>query len=364
MEKRIFNFSSGPAVLPLPVLEEAQRNLVALPGIGMSVMEISHRSKTADEIFATTDANIRKLLNLPENYKILFLQGGASMQFSMVPMNLLRGEGASADYILTGSWGEKAIKEAKKEGGAKVAWSGKGDNFVRVPSQSELTLDPKAAYAHFTSNETIQGVQFQTEPDTGQVPLICDASSDIFSRPIDIGRYGLIYAGAQKNAGPAGLTLVIIREDLVARSAENLHSTLSYRVHAENNSVYNTPPVFAIYINMLVTKWLLEEIGGIEKMAAINQRKAEMLYRAIDASEGFYKGHAHPESRSVMNVTWRLPNEELEKEFVGEAKKRGLDGLKGHRSVGGMRASIYNAMPVEGVESLHDFMVEFRTRRV
>ena len=363
METRIFNFSAGPAVLPVKALEEAQRNLVALPGVGMSIMEISHRSKPADEVFAATDANLRKLLGLPSHYKVLFLQGGASMQFSMVPMNLLRGEGKSADYILTGSWGDKAIKEAKKEGSTHVAWTGKADNYVRVPNNSELDLDPKAVFVHYTSNETIQGVEFQSEPETGDVPLVCDASSDILSRPIQVEKHGLIYAGAQKNVGPAGLTLVIIREDMIERCGENLPSTLSYRVHAENNSVYNTPPVFAIYMTMLVTKWLLEDIGGLSKMEEINRRKAGLLYDAIDSSGGFYRPHAQKECRSIMNVTWRLPSEDLEKDFVSEAKKQGMDGLKGHRSVGGIRASIYNAMPEEGVRVLRDFMLDFQKRR-
>jgi phosphoserine aminotransferase len=363
MDKRIYNFSAGPAVLPEAALEEAQKNLLALPGVGMSVMEISHRSKAADEIFATADANWRQLLGLSEQYKILWLQGGASLQFSMVPMNLLRGEGKSADYILTGSWGDKAVKEAKKEGTTRVVWTGKEGNYVRVPTQSELNLDPGASYVHFTSNETIQGVQFQKEPETGSVPLVCDASSDILSRPIDIAKYGLIYAGAQKNAGPAGLTIVIIREDLVQQCLEGLPSMLSYRVQVENNSVYNTPSVFAIYITMLVTKWLLEEIGGLKKMEEINRRKSQLLYDAIDQSGGFYRPHAQADCRSIMNVTWRLPNEDLEKEFVAEAKKNGMDGLKGHRSVGGIRASIYNAMPEKGVASLRDFMKDFQARK-
>ncbi len=363
MENRIFNFSAGPAILPVKALEEAQRDLVALPGVGMSIMEISHRSKPADEVFAAADANLRTLLGLPSHYKILFLQGGASLQFSMVPMNLLRGEGKSADYILTGSWGDKAIKEAKKEGSPRVAWTGKADNYVRVPNNSELDLNPQAVYVHYTSNETIQGVEFPSEPETGGVPLVCDASSDILSHPINIEKYGLIYAGAQKNAGPAGLTLVIIREDMVERCAENLGSVLSYRIHAENKSLYNTPPVFAIYMTLLVTKWLIEDIGGLAKMEELNRRKAGLLYEAIDASSGFYRPHAQKDCRSIMNVTWRLPSEDLEKDFVSEAKKQGLDGLKGHRSVGGIRASIYNAMPEAGVSALRDFMTDFQKRR-
>jgi phosphoserine aminotransferase len=278
----------------------------------------------------------------------------------MVPINFLRGTGKPADYILTGSWGEKAIQEAAREGSAQVAWNGKAENHVRAPQQEELDLDPNAAYAHFTSNETIQGVEFPSEPDTGTVPLICDGSSDFLSRPIAVERYGLIYAGAQKNAGPAGVTIVIIRDDLLERVPDNLPAMLDYRLQAKNKSLYNTPPAFAIYIVMLVTRWLLEQIGGLEKMAALNREKAALLYDAIDRSEGFYRGHARPDSRSMMNVTWRLPSEELEKEFVKQAQPLGLYELKGHRSVGGIRASIYNAMPPEGVSALRDFMLEFQ----
>ncbi len=359
MEKPVYNFAAGPATLPRPVLEETQRDLVSLPNVGMSVLEISHRSKWFDEIIETAEGNLRRLLNIPDAYKILFLQGGASLQFSMVPINFLRGTDRSADYIVTGTWGEKALAEAKREGPVRVVWNGKSENYVRAPQPTELDLDPKAAYVHFTSNETIQGVEFQTEIDTGGVPLICDVSSDFLSRPISVDRYALIYAGAQKNAGPAGLTVVIIRDDMLAKVPDNMHVMLDYRLQAKNKSLYNTPPVFAIYVTMLVTRWLVEEIGGLDKMAALNRQKARLLYDVIDQSDGFYRGHAHPESRSLMNVTWRLPSEELEKEFVKQAQARGLYELKGHRSVGGIRASIYNAMPLEGVEALRDFMLEF-----
>jgi len=324
------------------------------------VLEMSHRSKWFDEIIETAESNLRGLLSIPDNHRVLFLQGGASLQFSMVPMNLLRGAGKSADYILTGSWSEKAMKEAQREGAVRVVWTGKAENFTRVPQQTELDLDSNAAYVHFTSNETIQGVEFQIEPHVGDVPLICDASSDLLSRPIPVNRYALIYAGAQKNAGPAGLTIVIIRDDLLDRVPDNLHTMLDYRLQAKNKSLYNTPPVFAIYITMLVTRWLLEEIGGLEHMAAINRQKAQLLYDAIDQSNGFYRSHARTDSRSMMNVTWRLPNESLEQEFVMRAEANGLYELKGHRSVGGIRASIYNAMPLEGVQALREFMVEFK----
>ncbi|MBI5094358.1 MAG: 3-phosphoserine/phosphohydroxythreonine transaminase [Candidatus Hydrogenedentes bacterium] len=363
MDTRVHNFSAGPAALPLPVLEQAQRELVSLPGLGMSVMEISHRGKVFTEIIESAKATLRALLRLPDNYKILFLQGGASMQFSMVPMNLLRGTGKPADYILTGVWGSKAIKEAQKEGTARTAWTGKGDGFVRVPKKSELDLDPNAAYVHFTSNETIEGVEFFAEPETGAIPLVCDASSDFLARPIPVEKYGLIYAGAQKNVGPSGLVVVIIRDDLVERVPAGLPSMLDYRVAVENDSLYNTPPTFGIYMVNLVAKWLQDTVGGLGKMEIINRKKAELLYAEIDRSGGFYKGHAAPESRSIMNVTFRLPDEALEKEFVKQAEAHGLSQLKGHRSVGGIRASIYNAIPVESVEALVAFMAEFRKGR-
>jgi phosphoserine aminotransferase len=359
--KRVWNFSAGPGVLPVSVLEEAQRDLIALPGAGMSVLEMSHRSQWFDQILEETEANLRALLSIPSHYRVLFLQGGASLQFSMVAMNFLRGK--SADYILTGAWGEKAIKEAKREGTVRVIWDGAAGNYSRMPDPNELRFDPGAAYLYFTSNETIQGVQFPYTPETGSVPLICDSSSDFMSRPIPIEKYAMIFAGAQKNAGPAGATLVIIRDDMLERVPDNMHSMLDYRLQAKNNSVYNTPPTFSIYIVMLVTRWLLNKVGGLAKMAEINRQKANLLYEAIDSSNGFYRGHAHPGSRSFMNVTWRLPNEELEAEFAKGAQERDLLELKGHRSVGGMRASIYNAMPLEGVQTLRAYMDEFRNVR-
>jgi phosphoserine aminotransferase len=379
MTERIYNFSAGPAVLPLPVLEEAQRDLIALPGVGMSVLEISHRSKAFDEVIQGCEADIRKLAGVPENYHVLFLQGGASMQFSMVPMNLMGGsppyykESGSwqnltrtqvperlpgkADYVVTGSWSKKAIKEAQKVGQVNIAASTESENFTRVPRQDELKLDPEAAYVHITTNETIHGVEWKYDPETGDVPLVTDASSDIFGRPINVGKYALIYAGAQKNLAPAGVTLVFIRDDVLARSPQGMHTMLDYNTHAKNKSLYNTPPVFAIYIMRLVMKWLIEQ-GGLEAAERRNEEKAKLLYDVIDSSD-FYRGHAVPNDRSLMNVTFRLPSEDLEKQFVSEATKAGLDGLKGHRSVGGCRASIYNAFPKEGVEALVSFMKEF-----
>jgi phosphoserine aminotransferase len=353
---RIFNFSAGPAVMPLPVLEEAQRDLVTLPGVGMSVMEISHRSKTFEGILARAIADLRALAGIGADYRILMLQGGASLQFSMVPMNLL-GAGQTADYIDTGSWADKAIKEARRVGTVNVAGSTKADGYARIPAPHELTLTTGAAYAHITTNNTIEGTQWRTPPDVGDAPLAADASSDIFSRPLDVSRFGLIYAGAQKNLGPSGVTLVIIREDLLARSPVGLPAMLSYKVQAENNSLYNTPPTFGIYLLGLTMKWL-QSLGGLAGIAALNERKAGKLYDEIDRT-GFYRGTAQKDSRSLMNVTFRLPSEALEQQFDTGATAAGLDGLKGHRSVGGMRASIYNAFPEEGVDALIQFMREF-----
>jgi phosphoserine aminotransferase len=358
MHERVFNFSAGPAVLPLSVLERSQKDLVSFPGAGMSVLEMSHRSAPFDKIIKEAEADLRTLLGIPETYKVLFLQGGASLQFSMVPMNLLL-KGKSADYILTGSWSQLALKEAKKLGDTRVAATTEDTNFNRIPAQDELKTDSSAAYAHFTSNNTIYGTQWKTEPDVGSVPLVCDASSDILSRPLEVSKYGLIYAGAQKNAGPAGVTIVIIRDDLIERVPAGLPSLLDYRLIAEKESLYNTPPCFAIYIAGLVFKWLLDEVGGLAEIQRRNEEKAGILYDAIDSSSDFYRGHAEPGSRSQMNVTFRLPSEELEKRFAKESTAAGLDGLKGHRSVGGIRASIYNAFPREGVLKLVEFMKDF-----
>lgn len=343
-------------MLPLPVLEEAQRDLLSLPGVGMSVMEISHRSKPFDAILASAEADMRELAGIPANYRVLFLQGGASTQFSMVPMNLLT-PGGTADYILTGDWGKKALKEAKKVGTTHVSASTEASNFDHIPAQNVLSLTPGAAYVHMTSNNTIHGTEWHHVPDVGDAPLVCDTSSNMFSRPIDVSRYGLIYAGAQKNLGPSGVTVVIIREDLLARSAESLPTMLNYKVHAENDSRYNTPPAFGIYILGLVLKWL-KGVGGLDAIEAINVRKANALYAELDRSD-FWRPHARNDSRSRMNVTFRLPSEELETRFAKAATSAGFDGLKGHRSVGGMRASIYNAFPEEGITALVQFMQEF-----
>ncbi len=357
--ERVFNFGAGPAVLPEPALEEAQRDLRALPAVGMSVLEISHRSQTFGEIIETTAASIRTLAGVPDDYHVLFLQGGATLQFSMVPLNLLPPDG-SADYVLTGVWAKKAATEAEQFGSVRVAASTEQDSFTRVPDPSELDLARDAAYVHITSNNTICGTQWRQMPDVGAAPLVVDASSDIFSRPINIAGHGLVYAGAQKNLGAAGVTLVIVRDDLMrqpptARGA--VPTMMRYATYADSGSLHNTPPVFAIYLVGLVMKWLLAN-GGLPAMAQRNERKAKTLYSAIDRT-GFYRGTARIDSRSLMNVTFRLPSAELEARFAKDAGDAGLAGLKGHRSVGGLRASIYNAFPEAGVDALVQFMAEF-----
>jgi phosphoserine aminotransferase len=356
VSERVFNFGAGPAVLPEPVLRRIREDLPALPGVGMSVLEISHRSPAFDEILATAEANIRALAGVPDDYHVLFLQGGATLQFSMVPMNLLSGSGA-ADYLLTGSWAAQAAREAGKFGSVRVAATTEAEGFRRLPRSTEIDISPDAAYVHLTTNNTIAGTQWPTMPDAGDRPLVVDASSDILSRPIDVARHGLVYAGAQKNLGPAGVTVVIIRPDLAERGPSSLPRLMRYATYVQGGSRPNTPPVFAIYVVSLVTAWLLDQ-GGLQVMAKRNERKAEGLYAAIDRTD-FYRGVADPDSRSLMNVTFRLPTPELEAGFIQEAEAAGLAGLKGHRSVGGLRASIYNAFPAAGVEALTTFMAEF-----
>ncbi|XZE54789.1 3-phosphoserine/phosphohydroxythreonine transaminase [Planctomycetaceae bacterium SH139] len=363
-DQRIFNFSAGPAVLPLPVLEQARDELLCLPGAGYSLLEMSHRDKLFVEILHTAEADLRHLLEIPDDYAVLFLQGGAKLQFSMVPANLLRGTDKSADYLVTGSWSKGAFGEAVKEGDAVKRWDGASTNFDRLPTASALQLNEQAAYLYYCSNETIQGVQFQQEPacPTG-VPLVCDASSDFLSRPLDINRYGLLYACAQKNAGPAGVTVVIVRRDLLPLAQQDLPGYLLYRNHAENDSEWNTPPTFAIYMLGLVAKWLRTEIGGLSVMQQLNREKASMLYEVIDANPQLYQGHAAPADRSAMNVTFRLPDDETQAQFLSQAAAHQLVNLKGHRSVGGIRASIYNAMPRDGVATLAEFMRDFAASR-
>ncbi len=356
---RVFNFNPGPAALPLEVLEQAQAELLDFKGTGMSVMEISHRSKEFEAVIQTAEADLRELYSIPANYKVMFLQGGASLQFAMLPMNL-RPAGASADYIVTGTWSKTAIKEASKLGAARAAANTEAEGFKGLPAK--LDLDPNAAYLHFTSNETIHGVEYFTEPEPpAGVPLVCDASSDFVSRPVDINKYALMYAGAQKNAGPAGVVVVVARDDMLERTPANLPVMLDYKALAASGSLHNTPPAFAIYMVGLVFQWI-KKCGGLPAIQQTNRTKADIIYSTIDESGGFYRGHAMPEARSVMNIPFRLPSEDLEAAFASESKKAGLIGLKGHRSVGGMRASIYNAMTVEGCQSLSSFMKEFQKK--
>ena len=351
---RVHNFNAGPAALPISVLEQVQAELLDFGGSGMSVMELSHRSKTFDAQRERAQSGLRGLLGVSDEFDVLFLQGGATLQFSMAPMNLLAEHSSHADYLTSGTWGVKALTEAKKAGRAREAASSKSAEFRRVPT--ELDLNPSAKYVHLTSNETIEGVQWHALPDTQGVPIVADMSSDILSRPLEINRFGLIYAGAQKNIGPSGVTVVIIRRDWVAPHPE-LPVMLDYATHAKNDSLYNTPNTFGIYIIALVCEWI-ENLGGLEAMQKRNAEKAALLYDAIDNSD-FYIGFAEKNSRSQMNVTFRLPNEELEAKFAGEATKANMIGLKGHRSVGGIRASIYNAVEVESVRALVEFMREF-----
>ena len=365
MTERTFNFSAGPATLPLRVLQEAQRDLRTIPGVGASPLEVSHRSPWFRGVIEEAEWNLRHLLSIPDSHRVLFCQGGASLQFSMAAMNLLRGTGKPAEYVITGAWGTKALAEAAKEGDARTVWSGADDGFVTVPSSDELTsaLGAGAAYTHVTTNETIHGVEFPGDPATPDgVPLVADMSSDFCSRPVDVGRYGLIYAGAQKNVGPAGVTVAIVRDDVLERVPDGLPAMLDYRTYAEHGSLYNTPPVFSIYVLMLVTRWFRDDVGGLDAQRAANGAKAGLVYDAIDASGGFYRGHARPEARSLMNVTWRLPDMDLERTFVAEAAGAGMTDLKGHRSVGGIRASLYNAMPIDGARTLAGFMAEFAAR--
>jgi phosphoserine aminotransferase len=355
--ERIHNFSAGPAVLPEPVLRKAQEAIWNIAGSGIGIMEHSHRGKVFDRVIKEAEQACRQLGDIPDNYRVLFLQGGASLQFAMVPMNFLSPE-RSADYLLTGVWSQKAVKEAKPLGKVHIAASSESTNFDRIPRADEIRYSATPAYVHLTTNNTIYGTQWPAEPPVPQgIPLVADTSSDMYSRPIDIRKYALIYAGAQKNLGPSGVVLVIIRDDLVEAGAKNLPTMLQYRTHVAEGSLYNTPPTFGIYVMGEVFKWIQSQ-GGLRAMADHNLAKAKLLYDYLDESD-FFRGTAQPDSRSLMNVCFRAPTEELEAKFISEATKRGLDGLKGHRSVGGMRASIYNACPQESVEALVRFMKEF-----
>ena len=356
----VLNFNAGPAMLPPPVLEKVQAELRDYQGRGMSIMEMSHRSKEYEAVNSEAEAAFKRLLGVGDGYRAIFVQGGASLQFAMLPMNFL-APGGAADYVVTGSWGEKAIEEGKNLGQARLAGSTKEGGYRRVPKVAELNLGADASYVHLTSNETIQGVQYHDFPDVGDKPLVADMSSDVLSRPLDASRFALIYAGAQKNLGPSGVTVVLLRESWLERANKSVPTMLRYATHVKNNSLYNTPPSFGVYVLGLVLRWV-EEIGGLAAMGERNARKAGLLYNAIDQSGGFYRGHAEKDARSLMNVTFRLPDETLEKTFVDEAKGQGMVGLSGHRSVGGIRASIYNAMGIEGCQALASFMGEFAKR--
>ena len=357
---RAYNFYPGPATLPLPALERAQKELLDFEGTGTSVMETSHRSKEYDAVHNEAIALIKEFLGLGDDFHVAFMGGGASLQFAMIPMNLLASD-QTADYIHTGTWSKKAIAEAKLFGHVNVAFDGETVGLTRIPRQDELELTPDARYVHFTSNNTIKGTQWHTFPETGSVPLICDMSSDFLWRRFDARPFSLIYAGAQKNVGPAGVTVLIIRDDLLARCKEENPTLLKYKTHVEKNSLFNTPPCFNIYMVRNVLAWM-KDMGGMEGIEKQNRRKAGMIYEAIDAQPDFFRAPVDRDSRSMMNIVFRLPSEELEAKFVAEGKERGMLGLKGHRSVGGCRASIYNAMPIEGVEKLAEFMREFSSQ--
>ena len=357
--KRVFNFSAGPAVLPVEVLEQARDEMLDWHGSGMSVMEMSHRGKEFISIHAQAEKDVRELLNIPSNYKVLFMQGGAIGENAIVPMNLLRGR-KSIDFVNTGEWSKKSIKEAKKYAAVNVAASGESDNFASIPERSSWKLDPSAAYVHICSNETIGGVQYHFTPDTGDVPLVADMSSDILSRPVDVAKYGLIYGGAQKNMGPAGVTLVVVREDLIGQALPITPSAFDFKQQAENDSMYNTPPTYAIYIAGLVFQWIKKQ-GGLAAMETHNRKKAAVLYDYLDSTK-FYSNPVARKDRSLMNVPFKLPNEALDESFLKGAQAAGMIQLKGHRSVGGMRASIYNAMPIAGVETLVAYMKEFERK--
>jgi len=360
MSNRIFNFSAGPCTLPLPALEKAAGEFVEFQGSGMALIEMSHRGKIYDAVHQGALAVFRELLAVPESHDVLFLQGGATLQFAMIPMNLM-AEGRPADYVNTGAWAKKAIADARKLGTTRVTWTGEEQKFTRMPRPEEIAAGADASYVHLCGNETIGGIEMHEFPDTGDVPLVVDMSSHIMSRPVDWKRVDVAYAGAQKNLGPAGLAVVVIRKDLLERSPESLPAYLSYKVHAKDTSLYNTPPVFAIYMMKLTLEWV-KEIGGLAAVEKLAVARSGAIYRAIDGSEGWYRCPVDTASRSRMNVVWRLPSEDLEKKMIEEAGKAGFSGLKGHRSVGGLRASMYNAMPVEGAEKLAAFMADFRRK--
>lgn len=357
---RAFNFNAGPAAIPLEVLKQAQEQFVDYQGAGMSIMEMSHRSALYEQVNNEVQALMRELFGIPENYHVLLLQGGASTQFAMLPLNLVR-PGRPGAYVMTGAWADKALKEAKLVGETVIAASTETDKFMRMPTMSEIEVPDNAAYLHLTSNETIGGTQFFEFPTTGNVPLVADMSSDILCRPIDVSQFGMIYAGAQKNLGPSGVTVVIIRDDLVQQSPKTIPSMFRYDTHAKASSLYNTPPSFSVYMMRLVLQWIKDK-GGVAQMEQFNRDKTKLIYDTIDQSNGFYIGCAQPQSRSLMNITFRIHSEELEKQFIKQSEQEGFVGLKGHRDVGGLRASTYNAVPLESCQALTQFMTDFMKR--
>ena len=359
---RTYNFSAGPATIPLKVLEQIQGELLNFKGCGASIMEISHRSTTFIEVLDSARAGIKRLLGIDDSHEVLFLQGGSRLQFSMIPMNLLRSAEDRAAYIVSGTWSQKAYDEASRAGNIDVAWSGKTSNFNTLPASSDLSLSDDPAFLYYASNETIHGVQFDEPPEANNTALVCDASSDFLSRPIDLERHGIVYACAQKNAGPSGVTIVVIRKDLLNRSSDDLPGYLNFKTHVEQNSMFNTPPTFGIYVIDLICQWLINDMGGLTQIAAYNLTKANLIYDVIDECSDMYRGHAEREHRSKMNISFNLASDELTAKFISEAGQQGLNSLKGHRSIGGIRASIYNAMPQEGVLALRDFMKSFYTQ--
>jgi phosphoserine aminotransferase len=357
------NFSGGPGALPESVLLQVQESIIEVPEVGLSVLGISHRSDWFAAVVTELETNIRALLGLPEDFHVLFLQGGATQQFSMVPMNLLQGKTYPAEYLHTGYWSGKVLAEARREGRIRVVWSGETSGFRRLPRDDELSFSPDAPYIHYISNETVEGLQFHRVLGRDDVPRVCDMSSDFLSKPCEAGRFSLIYAHAQKNIGPAGVTVVLIRDELLKDAPTDLPGFLDYRSHIQAHSNFNTPPVFAIYVVLLVTRWLIDEIGGVAQMARINRNKAELIYCLLDASDGFYRGRVEPQDRSLMNVSFNLSTPEMEKRFLAEALAAGFSGLAGHRSIGGVRASIYNGLTLAAVEKLVGFMEDFQRRQ-
>jgi phosphoserine aminotransferase len=357
-----YNFSAGPGALPESVLYILQESIHCVPGLGLSVLGVSHRSDWFEAVVAETEANVRKLLDLPESYHVLMLQGGSSLQFSMIPMLLLRGRQQPAEYLDTGYWSAKAIPEARREGPVNVLWSGKAEGYTRLPTVDELQFSKDASYLHYVSNETVEGLQFGSILGHDSVPRVCDMSSDFLSQPIDAQKFSLIYAHSQKNLGPAGVTLVVLDDALLARAPDDLHSILDYRPHAYAHSIYNTPPVFAIYALMLVTRWLLKDVGGVEAMGELNRRKAAALYQVLDSNPHVYRARAARENRSLMNVVFNLPTAEMEQQFLHEADIAGLYGLAGHRTLGGVRVSLYNGVTLEAVHALCNFMESFQQK--